>query len=640
MIYPPEGSGFLLFGRRFPGFRQIRNAISRRGGLRSSFVKGILKLRSYGIQGFFQALLREGSRMGYSEWIKAHESLDESTRQDGRALAKSLSSRPKISILLPVFDPPEAFLREAIESVRRQIYDHWELCIVDDASTQPWVRRVLEEVASADHRVKLHFRTENGRVARCSNEALSRATGDFIALLDQDDCLSEDALLRIVEVLNCCPDADLLYSDEDKIDANGQRFDPHFKKDYDPLLLLAQNMICHLGVFRRSRVLEVGGFRERFDGAQDWDLVLRVIEKTSFDRVHHIPRVLYHWRAHETSTAYSIKAKGYAIEAGRMAVEDHLQRTGRKASVEKAPDADQYLRVRFERSLEPPTLTLIIPTRDRLDCLQPCIESILERSSYPSYDILIVDNDSTEPDTHAFLQGIASDKVRVLPVAGDFNFSRLNNRAVAETTSEIVCLVNNDIVALTPDWMEEMVSFAVQPQTGCVGARLWFPDETLQHGGVILGIGGIAGHAHRGLHRGERGYFGRAVLHQEFSAVTGACLMIRRALYLEVGGLDEALAVAYNDIDFCLRVDRAGYRTVWTPYAELLHYESASRGLEDNPWKVERLNREAALMKARWGDALTLDPAYNPNLTLDFEDFSLASNPRQSPLSSRAVFHS
>lgn len=564
----------------------------------------------------------------YQEWIRQFDTLTDAQRRQIRHCIEGFAARPLLSVLMPVFNPPPQFLDEAIRSVREQLYPDWELCIADDASSDPAVRRVLERHREQDQRIKVIYRKENGHISRASNSALEIAEGDFVALLDHDDVLPEQALFWIADAVNAHPGAGLIYSDEDKIDETCRRYDPYFKCDFNYELLLAQNMICHLGVYRTQLVRELGGFRPGFEGAQDWDLALRAIERLAPDQIVHVPRVLYHWRAIAGSTALAGAGKDYALAAGRKALEEHLKRCGIAAQVLAASEAPAFSRIRFAVPSPRPLVSIIIPTRDRANLLEMCIDSILQRSSYPEYEIIVLDNCSKEGATMQLFERLPRDRVRIERYEVPFNYSALNNHGARIARGELLCLMNNDIEVHSPDWLEEMVSFAVRPDIGAVGARLWYPDGRLQHGGIILGIGGVAGHSHKYLPRGIPGYFGRMVLHQSFSAVTAACLLIRRVVFEKVSGLDEALGVAFNDVDFCLRVRKAGYRNVWTPYAEMQHHESASRGYEDTLFKQSRFVRERHLMEHRWGNALLADPAYNPNLSLVMEDFSLAWPPR------------
>ena len=568
-------------------------------------------------------------RNDYIEWVRRYGTLAEADRARLRAGLADFALQPLISVVLPVFDPPLAFLEQAIASVRAQIYPHWELCIADDASTDQGVRALLERHAGQDSRIRIVYREQNGHIAASTNSALALASGEFVALFDHDDLLAEHALWWIAEAVNRQPDAGLIYTDEDKIDAANRRFDPNFKPQLNPELLLAQNMVCHLGVYRTALVRELGGFREGFNGAQDHDLVLRVIERLAPQQVVHVPQVLYHWRAISGSTALDAGEKNYAAEAGRKAVREHLARTGIAAEVFEAPGAPDMHRVRFARPSPLPLVSILIPTRDRADLLGMCLDSLLARSSYGNFEVIIIDNGSTEEATRQLFARLPAERVTILRDESPFNFSALNNRAAAIARGSVLCLMNNDIEILTPDWLEEMVSFASRDGIGCVGARLWYPDGRLQHAGCILGVGGVAGHAHKYLPRGHGGYFGRALVHQSFSAVTAACLVLRREVYQQVGGMEEQLGVAFNDVDLCLKVRAAGYRNVWTPYAEMVHHESATRGDDNAPEKLARFSAEIAFVQQRWGAQLQSDPAYSPNLTAYHEDFSYAWPPRQ-----------
>ena len=628
--------------RRIAG--AVMLTISRAGGVKGLLRKAAQLYRREGVAGLIRGFrivtmrcrpaLGSGKydRNDYAEWIRRYDTLTDETRAAMLGRIDRLARKPLISVIMPVFNPPIAFLEEAIQSVRQQLYTNWELCIGDDASTDPAVRKVLDQYCGLDARIKLVYRDENGHISCASNSALELATGEFVALLDHDDLLAEHALYRVAMAMDRAPEAGLIYSDEDKIDDSALRFDPYFKPELNYELLLAQNMISHLGVYRTSLVRSLGGFRIGFEGAQDYDLALRVIEQLTPAQVVHLPYVLYHWRAIAGSTALAPDEKNYAAEAGRKAVAEHLERRGISAEVMPAPDVPTLNRVRFACPSPQPLVSIIIPTRDRADLLGMCLDSLMLRSTYVNYEVIIIDNGSVEAATQKLFDRLPKDRFSILRDESPFNFSALNNHAARVARGQLLCLMNNDIEILTPGWLEEMVSFAMRPDVGCVGARLWYPDGRLQHGGCITGLGGVAGHSHKFLRNGYHGYFKRAVLHQSFSIVTAACLLLRRDVFEQVGGLDEQLAIAFNDVDFCLRVREAGYRNVWTPYAEMTHHESASRGEEDTPAKQARFSTEIDFIKARWGDALMADPAYSVNLTLDSEDFAYAWPPRVSLL--------
>lgn len=573
----------------------------------------------------------EDSPEAYGRWIAQHDSIDDGKRAAVRDAVSTLARRPLISLIVPTYNTDISLLRQMIESVRAQLYPQWELCIADDASTIDAVRSTLAEYASLDARIKIVLREKNGHIAEASNSALACATGEYIALLDHDDILAEHALYMVAKAINEHPGARLFYSDEDKLTPEGQRIAPYFKSDWNPELFLTQNLFSHLGVYETALVRQAGGFRKGFEGSQDHDLALRCIAIAGHHAVHHIRHILYHWRIIPGSTASSGSEKPYALTAGIRAVEEHLHQGGIQATVTQAASDVGLIRVRYALPTPAPLVSIVIPTRDGVHLLRQCVESIFSLSTYSNFEIVIVDNGSVKSETLAYFDTLRTrPNVRVLRDDRPFNYSALDNVAVAQTRGEFVCLLNNDIEVISPDWLEEMVSLAAQPGNGAVGACLWYPDDTLQHGGVILGMGGVAGHVHSRLPRGAFGYFGRAVSTQNLSVVTAACLVVRRAIYDEVHGLDEALAVAFNDVDFCIRVREAGYRNVWTPHAELYHHESATRGSDLSPEKAQRFRQEVRLMEERWGALLLTDPAYNPNLTLDASKhaFALADEPR------------
>jgi O-antigen biosynthesis protein len=567
----------------------------------------------------------------YDAWIALYDDVSPVARRAATVRSEAWSYRPLISILVPTYNTDERWLRRCVESVLAQSYSHWELCVADDASPKAIVMNVLNEYAAKDSRVRIEKRAKNGHISASSNTALQMAKGEYIALLDHDDELHPLALDAVVAGLQQHPQWKLIYSDEDKIDEHGRRYDPYMKPDWNHDLLLSQNCISHLGVYQRQLVLDVGGFREGYEGSQDWDLALRCVERLSADEIGHIPRVLYHWRAIPGSTAVGVGEKGYARTAAMKAVTEHLKRTGADASVREHEHArlKGQFHVSYRLPAKLPKVSLIIPTRDGLHLLKRCIDSILALTDYDNYEIVIVDNQSSEIETKEyFCRVVADPRVRVLAYDQPFNYSALNNYAVTETSGDLVGLVNNDIEVISPGWLREMAGHAMRPEIGAVGAMLYYPDNTIQHAGVVLGLGGVAGHVHGGHPRGYIGQMGRAQLTQNLSAVTAACLLIRRSVYEEVDGLDESLRVAFNDVDFCLRVRRLGYRNLWTPFAELYHHESATRGYEDSPEKQARFAGEVERMQMIWGDELITDPAYNPNLTMTGTPFELAFPPR------------
>lgn len=599
--------------------------------LAASFGAGFALLKG-GFRGVAEYLYAENIRdrpyippqTEYARWLQA---FDAPVPADMAARLDALDYKPLVSIVMPTYNTPERWLRRCLDSVREQQYPHWELCIADDASTQPQVRRVLAEYARLDPRIKLCFRDRNGHISEASNSALSLASGEYVALLDHDDELHPLALFEVVKAINANPAWKLVFSDEDKIDEAGVRSSPYFKADWNYDLLLSQNCVSHLGVYDTELMRRAGGFRKGYEGSQDHDLTLRCIELLEPAEVGHIPKVLYHWRMVEGSTARGVSEKNYAATAGCRSIADHQQRIGTGAEVEITLHG--YYRVRYALPEPAPRVSLIIPTRDKVELLRMCIESIVQKTEYDDYEILVVDNQSSEPDALKYLAELeCRDKIRVLRYDQPFNFSAINNFAARQASGQVLGLVNNDIEVFDGGWLREMASHACRPGVGAVGCMLYYPDDTIQHAGVLIGLHGVAGHIGVGQPRGSHGYFGRGRLAQNLSAVTAACLLIRKEVFDEVGGLDEGLRVAFNDIDFCLRVRAAGYRNVWTPHAELYHHESASRGAEDTPAKQQRFRQEVDFMYARWGDSLQGDPAYSPNLTLTGYPFEMAFPPR------------
>ena len=585
-------------------------------------LKLLRTLRRDGASGVLDRLLdkdRARTRaVSYAQWQRRFLALTDEDRKTIRERSRHLSVR--VSVIMPVYETPERWLRQAIASVRAQLYPLWELCIADDASRAPHVRRILEQASREDQRIKIVFREVNGHISAASNSALALATGDFVALLDHDDELAEEALYAVA---SAAEGADLIYSDEDKIGEDGTLSDPFFKPDWNPDLLLSQNYVGHLCAIRRSLVDELGGFRAGVEGSQDYDLILRAAART--DRIRHLPLPLYHWRTIAGSTAGDASAKSYASDSAVRALQDHLDGTAR---VEKAHLPTTY-RVRWSIPNPAPLVSLIVPTRDGRQLLETCIESILAKTAYRNREILIVDNQSRSPDALEYFAALERrGAARVIRYDAPFNFSAINNFAARQARGSVLGLLNNDLEVIDGSWLEEMVSQALRPGIGAVGARLLYPDGTVQHGGIVLGIGGVAGHAHKYMPADAAGYFSRAQLVHDVSAVTAACLVVRKETFDAVGGLDESFAVAFNDVDFCLRVRKLGLRNLWTPQATLIHHESRSRGQEDTPAKRARFAEETRRMQDRWGSVLLEDPAYNPNLTLESEDFSLAWPPR------------
>ena len=476
------------------------------------------------------SFLRQFDRNNYADWIRRYDTLTNDDRATMRACAERVSHKPLISVVMPTYNSRAAWLIDAIESVRKQIYPHWELCIADDASTTNTVRPLLERYAKADPRIKVKFRRQNGHISATCNTALELATGEWVLFLDHDDLLSEHALFFVADAIDKKPNTRLIYSDQDKIDEWGRKFDPYFKCEWNIDLFYSHNLVTHLSVYRKDVLDDIGGFKEGMEGAQDYDLALRCIERIEPEQIHHIARVLYHWRAHRDSTARSVDAKPYAMLAGKRALNEHFLRKKINARAELI--AHGY-RVRYTLPRDASLVTIIITTKDGLNLLQKCVESILKRTTYGSYEILIVDNGSKEAATLRYLENVQTTGiVRVLHDDRIFNFSALNNVAAKEAQGEFLVLLNNDVEIISPDWLSEMISIASQPGVGAVGARLWYPNGTLQHGGVISGIGGVAGHSHKHLPRQYPGYCSRASLAQSFSAVTAACMIIRKNIWV------------------------------------------------------------------------------------------------------------
>ncbi len=531
---------------------------------------------------------------------------------------------PKISVIMPVYNAPISFLIEAIESVINQVYSNWELCIADDCSTNSEIRGVLDKYSSEDARIKVVYRKENGHISATSNSALELATGEFVALLDHDDLLSKDALYQLVYALNVDENRDFIYSDEDKVDENGVRSEPHFKPDWCPDNFLARNYITHLSCLRKSIVDEIGGFRVGFEGSQDYDLFLRFVEKT--DNIYHIPKILYHWRMHSASAAMEEDAKPYAFEAGVKALTEALERRGEKGSVELKPGLPGFYTVRYDLKSED-LVSIVIPTKDNAKVLETCLESVFEKSTYKNIEVIMINNNSTEKATFDLFKKYKAkykEKFVQLDLEIPFNYSRLMNKAVDVSKGEYILLLNNDTEVISEDWIESMMEQSQRDSVGAVGAKLLYHNDTIQHAGVVIGLGGVAGHTFIGLPRDSHGYFYYITSTNNYSSVTAACLMVRKEVYNEVGGFNEDLAVEYNDVDFCLKLAEKGYYNIYLPYVELYHYESLTRG---HPHMTKesyaRHIKEIGLFKEKWQSYIDHDPCYNQNLTMDATHFQI-----------------
>ncbi len=531
----------------------------------------------------------------------------------------AFEKRPLLSIIMPVYNVDPKWLSKAIASIEAQWYDNWELCIADDKSTNEATLAYLDTLSHP--KIKITRLKENLNISGASNAAIASAEGDYIVLMDNDDEITPDALYELVKCINET-DADFIYSDEDFISPEGEYINPHFKPDFSPDLLLSHNYITHISCFKRTLLDEVGHFDSAYDGAQDYELFLRLTEKAA--RICHIPKVLYHWRMLETSTSLNSEAKPEALERGKRLLEETLRRRGIDGKVEHA-NLHHYFRVRYTIK-DNPLVSIVIPFKDKPELLEMCVNSILEKSTYDNYEIIGISNNSEEDATFACMKRLEAKDPRVafyeynLP----FNYAQINNHAVETyAKGEHVVLLNNDIEVISPEWIEAMLEHSQRKEIGCVGAKLYYPDDTVQHAGIIIGLGGYAGHSHKHAPRESTGYFNRLNVIQNVSAVTAACLMIEKRIYEEVGGMDEVnFKVAYNDVDFCLRVMEAGYYNLFTPYAEMYHHESVSRGYETTPEKIARFQKEKDALFRRHTRILTEgDPYYNPNLTHDSEEF-------------------
>ena len=559
----------------------------------------------------------------YQKWLEHYNAKEEC--EAAKIMAKlPQMKQPLISVVMPTYNTDEKFLRLCIDSVLNQSYQNWELCIADDASTLPHVKKVLKQYKKQDKRIKIVLRKKNGHISAASNSALDITAGEFVALLDHDDELPMHALLQVVNSINENPAANIFYGDEDKMDANGIRFSPHFKPDWNPDLLYSNNYVSHLGVYNSRILKSISGFRIGLEGSQDYDLLLRCLPHISDGEIIHVPKILYHWRAIEGSTALQSSEKDYTTKAGLKALEDYFGSLDVDVSVRIGKVPNTY-DVKYALPAEDPLVSLLIPTRDHIELIRPCVESILEKTTYKNYEIIILDNQSKEPAVVSWLAEIQKEsKVRVLRYEHPFNYSAINNFGVNHANGNIIGLINNDIKVISPGWLTEMVMHVSRPDVGCVGAKLYYGNDTIQHAGVIMGVGGVAGHSHLGFPRDSHGYFARLSLAHSITAVTAACLLVRKDVFNGVGGLNEQdLAIAFNDVDLCLKVKLAGYRNIWTPYAELYHYESISRGSEDTPEKQARFSKEVDYMLKTWPANIDYDSAYSPWLTKERADFSL-----------------
>jgi GT2 family glycosyltransferase len=564
----------------------------------------------------------------YQQWVELYDTVDDETREAIGAQVAALVDTPLVSIVLPVYNTSEEYLREAIESVRAQIYRKWELCISDDCSTMPHVAKVLDEYCKLDERVRVVYRPENGHISATSNSAVEIARGEWICLMDHDDVLAEHALAIAVLALAQVPEAGILYSDEDHLSETGKRSAPYFKPDFDPLLILGQNYFSHLSLLRSDLVRKVGGFRLGVEGSQDWDLVLRVLDQISPAQVVHVPHVLYHWRSHPESTASSLSAKPYVVEASRRVVQEHLDRCG-VAATATTIRGTSFNRIRWSTPAEPPLVSVIILPRSGSRFVRT-LDSVRTRSTYPSLEIVVIDDGAFRPPMRQYLRDNAG-WLTVVEDANDLSDSAQRNRAAEVAQGQILCFLHDDVEILTDTWLEELVGTLSYPGIGAAGAKMLYPELTIQPAGIVIGIGGTIGHTHR-LHFDNisPGYFGRLMLQQCPSAVSWACLATRREAFEAVGGFsEEHFTGMFGDIDYCLRIGVAGWRTGWTPHSELIHFERPedSRGIEGE--NAVRFDRDIRMLTTSWNRWVTDDPAYNPNLSLAHESLPLAWPPRK-----------
>lgn len=595
------------------------------------------KLSPYTIQKGFRYLKHYGPK---EFWIRLHERFEpeevpygpwyEAYVPDEAALEKQrhhhFEYSPLISVAVPAYRTPEKFLAQMIDSLLAQTYGNWELCIANGSPEDSAMKKVLEEYTKKDSRIRVSELTENKGIAGNTNAALEMAQGEFVGLLDHDDLLAPNALYEIVRALDEDRNLDAVYTDEDKVTTElDEHFQPHLKPDFNLDLLRSNNYICHFFVVRRSIVQKVGGFCQEFDGAQDHDFIFRCIETA--EKVGHIPEILYHWRTHKASTADNPASKMYAFDAGKRAIEAHLKRTGTEGIVSHTPDLG-FFRVKYPVQGQP-LVSVIIPNKDEKETLKACIDSIREKTEYPNYEIIIVENNSTTDEIFQYYKELSQDpRIRLLRWKKEFNYSAINNYGVRHANGEYLLFLNNDVTVITPGWIKELLGVCQRPEVGAAGVKLIYPDNTIQHAGCVIGLGGIAGHMFVDMPANRTGYLHKASILQDMSAVTAACMMMKRTAFEEAGGFTEKLSVAFNDVDLCLKVRKNHKLIVYDPYVQLYHMESKTRGAEDNKQKVRRFQEEIEYMRCQWIDILKKgDPYYNKNLSLTKWNYSLRPLP-------------
>ena len=559
------------------------------------------------IKSFIKILRRGGTSSNlidnqkcYQEWLE---------KNNNHIEIKKFSYNPLLSVIIPVYNVKREYLVECLESILKQSYLNFEIILIDDNSSNIETLNTLKEYEN-NSKIKIKYRKTNGMISVASNDGIKLAKGEFLVLVDNDDKLDQNAFYYLVEALNKDKTLDFIYTDEDKMDIHGKYFEPHFKPDYSPDTLMGMNYICHLSCLRTSLVREVGGFRKEYDGSQDYDLFLRILDKTK--KIYHIPRILYHWRESPNSTSLALGNKSYAYLAGKKALDDTLKRRNIKGEVLDNPMSSTYL-IKYKH--DNPKVSIIIPMKDKVNLTKVCIDSLYNKNTYQNFEIIIVDNNSTEEETLNYFNTLKKehDNVKILTIKEEFNYSRLNNLAIKETTGDYILLLNNDTEVLDKDFLDYMVGYASRDHVGCVGLKLLYKDLKVQHAGVVLGYGGVAGHIFVTASNKDIGIFNRLSMPYDYSAVTAACLLVKKSKYLEVGGFDENLKVALNDVDFNLKMLKKGYYNVCLNNISLLHYESKSRGYEVTKEQIERFQKEQDYMKKKWGKELENDKYFSSN---------------------------
>lgn len=559
------------------------------------------------IKSFIKILRRGGTSSNlidnqkcYQEWLE---------KNNNHIEIKKFSYNPLLSVIIPVYNVKREYLVECLESILEQSYPNFEIILIDDNSSNIETLNTLKEYEN-NSKIKIKYRKTNGMISVASNDGIKLAKGEFLVLVDNDDKLDQNAFYYLVEALNKDKTLDFIYTDEDKMDIHGNYFEPHFKPDYSPDTLMGMNYICHLSCLRTSLVREVGGFRKDYDGSQDYDLFLRILDKTK--KIYHVPRILYHWRETPSSTSLALGNKSYAYIAGKKALEDTLKRRNIKGEVLDNPTSSTYL-IKYKH--DNPKVSIIIPMKDKVNLTKVCIDSLYNKNTYQNFEIIIVDNNSTEEETLNYFNALKKehDNVKILTIKEEFNYSRLNNLAIKETTGDYILLLNNDTEVLDKDFLDYMVGYASRDHVGCVGLKLLYKDLKIQHAGVVLGYGGVAGHVFVTASNKDIGIFNRLSMPYDYSAVTAACLLVKKSKYLEVDGFDEKLKVALNDVDFNLKMLKKGYYNVCLNNISLLHYESKSRGHETTKNENIRLEQEQNYMKKKWGKELENDKYFSSN---------------------------